>query len=491
MLILNTMPSKPNLKYLITNFGCQMNYADGERFAAIIQEMGYEPGSKLEEADLLVLNSCSVRQKAEDRILGLGRIMTALKEHKPKLKIVLTGCMARRSWQDKNQHSSPLQKSGLDREQELKEVMPWVDLVLESKDFHKLPELLGKPLTNKPEDYLSFVPKNSSSFRAYVPISVGCDHFCTYCIVPFARGQEICRDAESIITEVTGLVDRGYKDITLLGQTVNRWINPRFDAEYKQGRIANTRIPELNTIPLKETELNGKPEPRDFLQLLQVLDELPGDFWLTFMSSHPNYMTPELITFMSTAKHIRPYIHFALQSGSDEVLKRMNRRYNVSEFVTTAKLLKKQIPGLGLSTDIIVGFPGETKDQFRETAQIMQKLEFDMAFLSEFSARKGTAAALIPDDVSREEKGKRKKYLNDEVLAVSALANNRKMIGNTYRVLIEDTAPGRIMGRTGNYKEVRLEQGKAKNKSTKYYPGQFVQAKITAVTPWALRGSIC
>jgi tRNA-2-methylthio-N6-dimethylallyladenosine synthase len=485
------MPSKPNLKYLITNFGCQMNYADGERFAAIIQEMGYEPGTKLEEADLLVLNSCSVRQKAEDRILGLGRIMTALKEHKPELKIVLTGCMARRSWQDKNLRSSPLQKSGLEREQELKEVMPWVDLVLESKDFHKLPELLGKPLPNKTEDYLSFKPKNSSSFRAYVPISVGCDHFCTYCIVPFARGQEICRDAASIITEVTGLVERGFKDITLLGQTVNRWINPRFDAELKQGRIANTRITELNTVPLKASELEKKPEPRDFLQLLQILDELPGDFWLTFMSSHPNYMTPELITFMSTAKHIRPYIHFALQSGSDEVLKRMNRRYNVAEFMTTAKLLKQKIPGLGLSTDIIVGFPGETGAQFQETAKVMQELEFDMAFLSEFSARKGTAAALIPDDVSRAEKGIRKKYLNDEVLAVSALANNSKMIGNTYQVLIEDTAPGRIMGRTGNYKEVRLETGSAKSNLDKYHPGQFVQVRITAVTPWALRGIIC
>jgi len=479
--------SKPenNKKYLISNFGCQMNYADGERFAAIIQELGYQPGEKMEQADLLILNSCSVRQKAEDRILGLGRIMEALKMHNPNLKIVLTGCMARRSWRDKNKTNTPLQMTQQNREQELKEVMPWVDLVLESKDFFRLPELLGKPLVAKATDYLSFKPKNNSSFQAYVPISVGCDHFCTYCIVPFARGQEVCRDSGSIIKEFKDLIDRGYKDITLLGQTVNRWINPKFAQELKQGRVANTRIPELNTHPLTQEEIKITSEPIDFLQLLQVFDSVPGDYWLTFMSSHPNYLTPELIKFMANSKHIRPYIHFALQSGSDTVLTRMNRRYSVSEFIDKAKLLKQLIPGIGLSTDIIVGFPGETKEQFLETAKVMQQLEFDMAFLSEFSSRKGTAAALIPDDISREEKGRRKKYLNDEVLAKTAFANNQKLLGTTQKVLLEGITPkGMIMGRTGNYKEIRINN--ADNIAVK--PGDFVSVKVMTATPWALTG---
>jgi len=464
-------------KYVITNFGCQMNYADGERFSAIIELIPeYVQTDKLEEADLLILNSCSVRQKAEDRILGLGRIMEKLKMNNPDLKIVLTGCMSRRNWAGKDTQS-PLQQTQAQREEDLKKVMPWVDIVLESKDFHRLPKLLGHEVESKIDDYLSFKPNLRSSFQAYVPISVGCDHFCSYCIVPFARGIEICRDGSDIIKEVKGLIDQGYKDIVLLGQTVNRYINPELNAYRKELR-GNTKIEGLNK---EELEDLTKP-PRDFLQLLQIIDSMEGDFWLSFMSSHPNYMSTELIALMSNSKHIRPYLHFALQSGSDRILKRMNRRYLAEDFLKIGKYMKEKIEGLGLSTDIIVGFPGETQDDLNMTAKLMMELEFDMAYISEYSPRKGTASALIKDDVSHSIKKKWKKYLNDEILAKTAYENNQKLLGKTLKCLIEKKLKGNdYLARTGNYKEIMFT---ARNERV----GDFIDLKVTSVTPWALKG---
>jgi tRNA-2-methylthio-N6-dimethylallyladenosine synthase len=477
------------LKYFITSFGCQMNYADAELFAAIVEEIGALPADNINEANLIILNTCSVRQSAEDRVLGLGRKREELKHKNPELQIVVTGCMARRSWQGTAKTGSPIQMTQADRELQLQKTMPWVNHVLESKDFYKLPELLGFKIKHEVTDYLSFKPKIKSKFQAFVPISVGCDHFCTYCIVPFARGREVCRPSTDIIKEVKELVAQGYTDITLLGQTVNRWIAPKFDAEYKKGAIANTRIPELNTKPLSQAQLRDSAcEPKDFLQLLQLIDEIPGDYWLTFMSSHPNYMTSELIDFLSQAKHFRPYLHFALQSGSDAVLKKMNRRYNIAEFKQIAQEFTNKIPGLGLSTDVIVGFPGETEADFAETCKVMEDLQFDMCFISEMSPRKGTAAALIKDDVTHEEKGRRKKFLNDEVLAKTAEVKNKAMVGTTQKVLIEKIiSKGKnkfTMGRTGNYKEIRL----AGVENPESLLGKFIPAKVTKATPWALEG---
>lgn len=482
------MNIKENAQFHIANYGCQMNYADAERFTTILESVGLTATDSMDNADMIIFNSCSVKQSAEDRILGLARFINKLKVKKPDLIIVLTGCMARRTWRGTTKTGSPIQMTQQDREAQLKNTMPWVDYVVESKEFYKLPELLGKPIKHKVADYLSFKPHLQSSYLGYVPISTGCDHFCTYCIVPFARGNEICRSSQEILTEVKTLVEHGYTDITLLGQTVNRWINPIYDQEYKKGAIANTRIPELNTINLTSAEakkvISGEIEAKDFLQLLQAIDTLPGEFWITFMSSHPNYMTKELIEFMGKSKHIRPYIHFALQSGSDTVLKRMNRRYNINEFIEQSKLLKQAIPNLGLSTDIIVGFPGETEAEFQETAKVMQELEFDMAYISEFSPRKGTPAALIPDDIPHEEKTKRKKYLNDEILAKTAYKHNKSMVGKTFKAIVEKIYKGKVMGRTGNYKEVRVEG--AENLQI----GQFVDIKIISATPWALTGQL-
>lgn len=441
-------------KYCITNFGCQMNYADAERFAAINEEMGYIPTQKIEEADLIIINSCSVRQTAEDRVLGLTRKMNELKRKNPNLKIVLTGCMARRSWSDlKSKSKSPLQMDQKSREAYLLKEMPWLDYVLESKDYYKLPEKLGIKLKDKVENYLSYKPISKNNYRGWVTISTGCDHFCSYCIVPFARGKEICRDASSILKEAKQYIEDGFKDIVLLGQTVNKWMDP-------------------------ENKL-------DFLQLLKQIDNIEGDYWLSFMSSHPNYMTDELIQFMASSKHIKPYIHFAMQSGSNSVLKKMNRKYSIEEFIEKTQKLKKYIPNLGLSTDVIVGFPRETEQEFFETAQVMKLLGFDMAYISEYSPRKGTASALMKDDIPAKEKTRRKKYLNDEILAVSALAHNKKMVGTTQKVLVERIKNGYVYTRTADNKEVR-----AKVPKDKVNVGTFCNVKIQDVTPWALSGKL-
>lgn len=461
-----------------------MNHSDSERFATIMEDIDYIPTSEYKDADLVVFNSCSVKQKAEDRILGLGKNMKKLKEVNPDLKIVLTGCMARRTWQGVSKTGSPIQMTQKSREEQLKKRMPWVDIVIETKDFGKIPQKLGIKVdfNENPEHYLSFNPTYQNNFQAFVPISTGCDHFCTFCIVPFARGGEICRDANSIILEVENLIRSGYKDITLLGQTVNRWINPEYDEEMKQGMIANTKINGLNENLMDNQNCN---EPKDFLQLLQRLDAIPGDWWMTFVSSHPNYMTEELIKFLAESKHFRPYLHFALQTGSNSMLKRMNRRHTIEEFIEKTKLFKKIIPGVGLSTDIIVGFPGETKEQFEDTKKVMLELEFDMAFISEFSPRKGTAAGLLKDDILHDLKEERKRILNDDVLAKSAKANNEKMLGTTQKVLVEKVTKIGLSGRTGNYKDTQIINSKDKN-----LIGQFVSVKITSCTPWALTAEL-
>lgn len=467
-------------KYCITNYGCQMNYADSERFASVVEEMGYVSTDSPGNADLLVLNTCSVRQAAEDRILGLTRNIIEQKKKNPELKVILTGCMARRSWLDsKLKSKSPLQMDQKKREASLKKQMPWLDYVLESKDFYKLPEKMGIKIKTKVDDYLSFKPITKNDFQAWIPISTGCDHFCSYCIVPFARGREICRNSEDILNEVETYIKNGYKEIVLLGQTVNRWVNPKFDLEFKKGRIGNTQIPELN-----KTNLIIGEEPKDFLQLLQAIDRIEGDFRLSFMSSHPNYLTDELIEFMARAIHIKPYIHFAMQSGSNSVLKRMNRKYLIEEFIQKTEKLKELIPNLGLSTDVIVGFPKETEEEFMETANVMKRLGFDMAYISEYSPRRGTASALLKDDITPQEKTRRKKYLNDEILAIAGLAHNKKLIGTIQKVIVERVNKNKILARTSDNKEVSFLA------SDNIKIGDYINVEITGAIPWALSGKL-
>jgi tRNA-2-methylthio-N6-dimethylallyladenosine synthase len=386
--------------------------------------------------------------------------------------------MARRSWksEEKNDRQSNWEKK-------LRNQMPWVDIIIETKDFHKLPEIFGieKNLYSNLNEYFEIPIKYNNNFQAFLPISTGCDHFCTFCIVPYARGSEICRDYRSIKIEFDRLIDSGCKDITFLGQTVNRWINPKYEKDF-QKKTAATYIPGLNEKLLE----NINSEPKDFLQLLQLIDKIEGEWWFNFMSSHPNYITEPLIDFLSKSTHFRPYIHLALQSGSDRILKRMNRRHVVAEFVEKVDYMRRKIPGIAISTDIIVGFPGETQVDFLQTAEIMKNLEFDMAFIAEFSSRSGTAASILKDDVPHIEKARRKTFLNDEILAKTALIQNNKMLNQVEIVLVNKiNSKKQIFARTGNMKEVLLT-----NTNDKKLIGTFQKVKITRVTPWAMEGRL-
>jgi len=371
-------------KYYLQTFGCQMNYSDSERFRTIIENLDYVATDSYDDADLIVFNSCSVRQKAEDRISGLRPLMTKLKGKNSKLKIILTGCMARRNWNNKDKTKTKKWKSVLKRQ------MPWLDFIVETRYFWKLPEYLHIKSTQKekPKDYLSYKPKYQNSFQAFIPISTGCNHFCTYCIVPFTRGKEKYRSSDQILSEVKELISNGYKDITLLGQTVNNWrgINPS-----------------------KNSTKNDSSSPKNFVQLLQTIDAIKGDWWFSFVSSHPRYMTSDLINFLEVSKHFRSYLHFAIQSGSDKILKKMNRGYTVKEFSAITNQLKTKIPHISISTDVIVGFPDEKESDFDLSAKIMTDLEFDMVYISEFSPRPGTAAANMTDSIPHHIKESRKK----------------------------------------------------------------------------------
>ena len=504
-----------------------MNESDSERFSAYLEGVGLTQVDHFQKADLVILNTCSVKQKAENRINGVvNNIRSLTKNTNPT--IVVTGCMARRIWDEEKNFSNSSQKNSDKRASELKQSFPLVDIVVETKYFSSIGSLLGfKPKFNEePEHYLSFKPKYKSNFQAYIPISTGCNHFCTFCIVPYSRGKEICRPSEEIIREVFDLVKAGFKDITLLGQTVNRWINPSFQSEFNYNE-AMTYIEGLNKLKMQNAKLkiwrqffiaklndeesaelefsDNLAQPKDFLQLLQILDQIPGQWWTTWVSSHPNYMTNELIEFVgesvkssfyfnqennlsensSSAGHQRPYLHFALQSGSNNILKRMNRRHTIEEFSQIVNKMNKEIPGLSLSTDIIVGFVGESEIDFNETLKIETELKFDMMYISEYSPRKGTAAARIKDNIPLEIKSKRKLILND-LLRNVALSKNEKMIGSKKLVLVDgiDKKTGNLTSRTSHNKLVRLE---SKDESL---VGTFVMCVLKSCSAWAFEAQV-
>jgi tRNA-2-methylthio-N6-dimethylallyladenosine synthase len=305
-----------------------------------------------------------------------------------------------------------------------------------------------------------------------VPISTGCDEFCSYCIVPFARGKQENRKAEEILLEVTQLVKKGYKDIMLLGQNVNSWKNPD------------------KSSPIK-----------DFTDLLKAVDSINGNFWLTFLSSHPNYIDDSLIVYfrkssqagidhiqkgkdLTKNNHIRPYINLAMQSGSEKILKKMNRKYTKRKFLEICKRFSNNFSELNLSTDIIVGFPEETSKDFDLTKEIFSKINFDMAYINKYSPREFTSSSLFEDTVSWQEKKKREKELT-KILEKSALENNKKLLGLNTRMLVEKITDGNIFGKTFCFKDVQI-----KNPVIKVNVGEFLDITITNTSAFHLSGKL-
>ncbi len=417
------LSSKGTPKYFVTTFGCQQNEADSERIAGTCESLGYERAASLEEADLIIFNTCAVREHAELRALSKTGSLKHLKAKNPNLLIGLWGCMV----------------SQVSRVDEIKHKYPYVDFVASTNMLHRLPEILCDCLVNDRRRYyvdeidfsiVEGVPvKRNDKIKAYVSIMYGCDNFCTYCIVPYVRGRERSRKKEDIINEVKGLVADGYKEITLLGQNVNSY---------------------------------GKKEKgEDFAALVEEICKIDGDFTLRFMTSHPKDVSDRLVEVIKNNPKVERHFHLPCQSGSSKILSKMNRKYSREKYLETVKKLMEAIPDIALTTDIIVGFPGETNEDFEETLSLVKEVRFDSVFSFIYSPRPGTPAASYEDKASDKEKQDRMARLlslhRENITKI-----NSEFVGKTVKVLCDADKDenGFYTGRTSSFKLVKFTSDK-------------------------------
>ncbi|MDQ3239403.1 MAG: MiaB/RimO family radical SAM methylthiotransferase [bacterium] len=454
------------MNYYIQTFGCQANKADSERMAGVLEAMGFTQTDDLNSTDVVVLNTCSVRQSAEDRVYHRMESLRELKKTKPNLKIVVAGCMV-------GPHGST------PRDSKIKDRLEGADKLVGTQDYSKLWEIFKdlKPTTGEyiSKDYMS---KKMEKDHGFVLISSGCNNFCTFCIVPFARGKEISRPMDEIIQEVKHLLQLGYKKITLVGQNVNSYgadlilgrplggdrvqIN---EMKYRKrhsivvsdeinsdqaGPFQSTQEIEAAISTVKEYTLpnNKKIEPvyvkhlgrirvpTLFPYLVETVAQIPGVEKLSFMSSNPWDFSDELIKVISQNPNIDRQIHLPLQSGDNQVLKRMNRWYTREEYLNLIEKINNAVPDANITTDIIVGFPSETEEEFQNTLDLVKKVNFKLAFISEYSVRPGTAASMMKDDVPNWDKKKRFQILDEYINNVKHSQNSHIKIGNTSRYVI-------------------------------------------------------
>ncbi|MBU0597582.1 MiaB/RimO family radical SAM methylthiotransferase [Patescibacteria group bacterium] len=455
------------MKYFLFVIGCQMNESDAERVANILEMNGCSRTTDEQSADLIIIVSCSVRQKAMDRIYGRLNKWRRWKKQRD-FKTILTGCVL------------PADKKKLKRD---------FDIIIAINDIEKLPQQLGLKkqtshdnITNA--DYLALKALHNSAFQAFVPIMTGCNNYCTYCAVPYTRGQEASRPSSEIITEIKQLITKDYKEITLLGQNVNAYIDPekKHNSVLLKTRSRNFWQFEKNQ-PIQFRSATTKV-PKDFAELLKKINKIPGEFWIRFLTSNPQDVSEELLKTLPQLNKVTKYFHLPIQAGDDEILRRMNRRHTKKYYLELIQKIRQAWPGIAISTDVIVGFPGETKKQFEQTAKFMEQVKYDMAYLARYSPRPGTAAErFFKDDIPKEEKARREVILN-EILKKTALANNKKLIGKTVKVLVENYNKSKKenLSKTETFKNVRF---KGDNLT-----GQFINIKITKATAWGLQGVI-
>ena len=398
----------------VHSYGCQQNVNDGERIKGVLVDIGYGLCDKPEDADLILFNTCAVREHAEQRVFGNVGALKGLKEKKRGLMIGLCGCMAN-------------QKHVVEK---LRKSYPYVDLVFGVDGIDTLPQLIAQKLqkhkrvlmepAQRPVIVENIPIRRESEFRAWLPIMYGCDNFCTYCIVPYVRGREKSRKPGDILAEFRGLVEAGYKEITLLGQNVNSY-----------GK--------------------GLEEQVDFADLLNLLCAVPGDYQIRFMTSHPKDASHKLIDTIAAQPHLCKHLHLPVQCGSDELLKKMNRHYTIGQYMELIEYARKKVPGITFSSDIIVGFPGETEEDFQDTLELVKKVGYMQLFTFIYSKRNGTPAAKLPDPTTHAEKAARMDRLlkTQEEFAFAATA---AMAGQTVRVLVEAAGrnEGTVNGRLDN-----------------------------------------
>ena len=433
--------------YHIQTYGCQMNEHDTETMKGMLEEMGYTWTENRREADIILLNTCAIRENAEDKVFGELGHLKSLKTEKPDLILGVCGCMS--------------QEEGVVRR--ILEKHQYVDLIFGTHNIHRLPELLREAMFakemvvevwSKEGDIFENLPKKRAGLKAWVNIMYGCDKFCTYCIVPYTRGKERSRRPEDVIAEVRELARQGYKEITLLGQNVNAYGKDFEDINYRFG---------------------------DLMADIQKID-IPR---VRFTTSHPRDFDDHLIEVLGRGGNMVEHIHLPVQSGSNEILKRMSRKYTRESYLELVRKLKAAIPGLVLSTDIIVGFPGETEEQFEETMSLVREVEFASAFTFIYSPREGTPAAQMEDNVPLEVKKERLMRLNDLIAELSR-KDNEKLRGKTVEVLVEGVSknnPEYLTGRTRTNKLVHF-------RGPESLTGQFIDVKITEVQTWLFKGEI-
>jgi tRNA-2-methylthio-N6-dimethylallyladenosine synthase len=425
--------------FYIRTYGCQMNKYDSEIVAGILEEQGLREVSTPEAADVVLINTCSVREHAEQRVLGYLEQLRPLKAARAGQRLAVIGCMAERLGS------------------RLLEAKPFVDLAVGPDRYRELPRLLGlgdgnAELSGEAETYEGIWPSHRKGVSAWVAVMRGCDNFCSYCIVPYVRGRERSRPAESVLEEVRRLVAEGFVEVNLLGQNVN---------SYHDGR-------------------------HDFADLLLLVADVEGIRRVRFATSHPKDLSEKLIEAIASHPNICPHIHLPVQSGSDRILERMNRRYTRGQYLRLVERIRARIPEVALTTDIIVGFPGETREDFEQTRSLVEEVQFDGAFVFRYSVRQGTAAAQLEDDVPELEKIARLEELNRLQKKIS-LRRNRAYVGRKVEVLVEGPnrkRPGQFVGRTDTNKIVVFSP------SVPIEAGSFVRLRIVEATAHTLFGEL-
>ena len=444
---LNIKPLYKGNKYFLRTYGCQMNVHDSEEIRYYLESLGYTESNTLEEADIVVLNTCAIRENAKDKVFGyLGRCKH-LKKSKPELIVALAGCL-------------------MQQPSEVEEIMKnhkYIDIVVGTHNLAELPEMIinanekhmqeVEVYSNSDKVFERVKYSRDSKISAWINIIYGCDKFCTYCIVPYTRGRERSRKMEEVIKEVEALRDQGYIEITLLGQNVNAYgkdLNLGYDFATLLENVAKTGIPRIR-----------------------------------FVTSHPWNFTDEMINVIAKYDNIMPYVHLPIQSGSDEILKKMNRRYTIDEYKKLFDMIKEKVKNVAITTDIIVGFPNETEEDFEKTLDIVNYCKFDGAYTFIFSPRVGTVAAKMEDHVSMAEKEERLQRLNKLVNKYS-LENNQKLVGKTVEVLVESISEkddSKVCGYTDTMKLVNVKGGRD-------LIGKIVPVKITDAKSFSLDGEV-
>ena len=439
------MSSHTAHKYHIVTFGCQMNKSDSERLSSILENMGMTATNTPESADVIMMNSCSVRESAEARIYGQARNFAALKKKRPHLIVGVTGCMP-----------------GRDKDGRMRKKLPDVDLYFPTKEMTQLPTRLAelnpnlRPMEDLAEDYLTLNPTYQKKYQAFVTLQTGCNMFCTYCVVPYSRGLERNRPLQDILHEVQMLAAKGCLEVTLLGQIVNHYVAP--DPEHFSA--ANPY------------------QTNDFARLLWEINQIDGIERIHWTAPHPLYMDDEAVDALTLPKQLN-YIHLPVQSGNSDVLARMNRRHNRELYLDTIRRIRAKKPDIAIGTDIIVGFCGESKDQFEDTVSLYQLCDFDISYHAQYSTRSGTLATKIyKDDVSKSEKKRRWQVLQTLMEEITQ-RKNQTYVGRSVSVLVDSHDKGWCTGNSREMKRVRI-------KGTESMVGTIVEARVFKADTWLL-----